>query len=262
MVSALFSQFWKWNLLLDAWGDGALSLWLKRRVTDFVVCFVSSGFDLPGPSAHPVNRQYFETTWATAWTIIDLPLSWNLVTVHSIHVVFLSNYWPGWYLVTVHSHPKLRPQRKMMIEAFLKVVHNASNKRSRKSCWSFWASVGLVTSIKFRSVTSALSSAETSVETNVLFSLVTIALFIFLRTTQCRNWYFRLHWVKRSAGRVMFLRSKSAPTISWWPLHSSVFKYTFITLQSIMTIHLMHPCSLPVEMFHRSSVFYKEPLLC
>ena len=51
----------------------------------------------------------------------------------------------------------------------------------------FWGSVGLVTSIKFRSVTSALSSAETSVETNVEFSLVTIALFIFLRTTQCRN---------------------------------------------------------------------------
>ena len=60
----------------------------------------------------------------------------------------------------------------------------------------FWGSVGLVTSIKFRSVTSALSSAETSVETNVEFSPVTIALFIFLRSTQCRNWYFRLHWVK------------------------------------------------------------------
>ena len=43
-------------------------------MTDFVVCFVSSDFDLPGPSAHPVNRQYFETTWTTAWTIIDLPL--------------------------------------------------------------------------------------------------------------------------------------------------------------------------------------------
>ena len=51
----------------------------------------------------------------------------------------------------------------------------------------FWGSVGLVTSIKFRSVTSALSSAETSVGTNVEFSLVTIALFIFLRSKQCRN---------------------------------------------------------------------------
>ena len=42
-------------------------------MTDFVVCFVSSDFDL-APPAHPVNRQYFETTWTTAWTIIDLPL--------------------------------------------------------------------------------------------------------------------------------------------------------------------------------------------
>ena len=45
----------------------------------------------------------------------------------------------------------------------------------------FWGSVGLVSSIKFRSVTSALSSAETSVEINAKSSLVTIALFIFLR---------------------------------------------------------------------------------
>ena len=51
----------------------------------------------------------------------------------------------------------------------------------------FWGSVGLVTSIKFRSVTSALSSAETSVEADVEFSLVAIALFIFLRSTQCRK---------------------------------------------------------------------------
>ena len=60
----------------------------------------------------------------------------------------------------------------------------------------FWGSVGLVTSIKFRSVTSALSSAETSVETNAESSLVTSALFIVVRSTQCRNWYLKLHWVK------------------------------------------------------------------
>ena len=90
----------------------------------------------PGPRAPPVNRQYFETTWATAWTIIDLPLSWNLVTVHSIHV-FLSNYWPGWYLVTVHSHPLLTLRRKKMIETFVKVENDASTNRNSKGCWSF-----------------------------------------------------------------------------------------------------------------------------